>query len=69
MLTRLVLQKINKWFDDEVDPEVRERTAKDGHGELLPVKVSNCYTGSYLYYAPYKAQVRWTYKIVFVLFC
>lgn len=40
MLTRLVLQKIHKWFDDEVDPEVRERTAADGHGELLPVKVT-----------------------------
>lgn len=41
MMMRIVLQKVSTWFDDDVDPEVRERTSKDGHGELLPVKVYN----------------------------
>ena len=38
-LLRPILQDCKKWFDDEVDPEVRERTKQDGHGELLPEKV------------------------------
>jgi hypothetical protein len=38
---RPVLQDCKVWFDDDVDPEVRERTLKDGHGELLPERVSD----------------------------
>lgn len=40
---RIVLQDCKKWFDDEVDPEVRERTSADGHGELTPIKVITLY--------------------------
>jgi hypothetical protein len=36
---RVVLQDCKSWFDDDVDPELRERTLKDGHGELLPERV------------------------------
>jgi hypothetical protein len=37
---RPILQACRVWFDDDVDPEVRERTMKDGYGELLPERVS-----------------------------
>eukprot|EP01032_Pedospumella_encystans_P007960 gene7960-9490_t len=38
VMTRIILQNTDVWFDDEVDEAVRERTSKDGHGELLPVR-------------------------------
>lgn len=39
-MTRIMLQNTDVWFDDDVDEAVREKTSKDGHGELLPVRVT-----------------------------
>lgn len=47
-MTRIVLQNTDSWFDDDVDEAVRERTSKDGHGELVPVRVSHLFSILYI---------------------